>query len=281
MTRLNNKDYKEAKKAFDREGYVVFEDVLSGNELTEYLNALQPFLKKDIKGRNNFEGHKTNRIYALLNKSEIFGNLVDHPLVMQFVRDELGESALLSALIAINLLPGESVQPWHTDDGYIGIEMPHPSFGISAFWALTDTNGENGATEVLPGSHHWSKHKLTKYIELIDSDAEGVLGGNLGHAPDTRKKVVELNEGSLMLAKGTLIHRGGANNTDRPRLIVSPQYCFGWARQIENMIASVSKTNAMKLSEEVRRLMGYSIHPPFIGYVDGVHPNKLLGNFKH
>ena len=50
MTRLNNKDYKEAKKAFDREGYVVFEDVLSGNELTEYLNALQPFLKKDIKG---------------------------------------------------------------------------------------------------------------------------------------------------------------------------------------------------------------------------------------
>ena len=42
------------------------------------------------------------------------------------------------------------------------------------------------------------------------------------------------------------------------------------------MIASVSKENALKLSEEVRRLMGYSIHPPFIGYVDGVHPSKLL-----
>ena len=42
------------------------------------------------------------------------------------------------------------------------------------------------------------------------------------------------------------------------------------------MIASVSKENAIKLDEEVRRLMGYSIHPPFIGYVDGVHPKKLL-----
>ena len=78
------------------------------------MNALQPFLKKDIKGRNNFEGHKTNRIYALLNKSEIFGNMVTCPLVMQFVRDELGESALLSALLAIHLMPGETVQPWHT-----------------------------------------------------------------------------------------------------------------------------------------------------------------------
>ena len=87
-----------------------------------------------------------------------------------------------------------------------------------------------------------------------------------------------MKAGSLMLAKGTLVHRGGANNTTNPRLVVTPQYCFGWVRQIENMIASVSKESALKLSKEVRRLMGYSIHPPFIGYVDGVHPNKLLEN---
>ena len=34
-----------------------------------------------------------------------------------------------------------------------------------------------------------------------------------------RKKVVELKAGSLMLAKGTLIHRGGANTYSKPRLI--------------------------------------------------------------
>ena len=79
-----------------------------------------------------------------------------------------------------------------------------------------------------------------------------------------------------MLTKGTLIHRGGANNSDKPRLIVTPQYCFGWMRQIENMVASVPREKAKKLSEEVRSLMGYSIHPPFIGYADGVHPRKLL-----
>ena len=273
---LSKEEYLESKKIFDEEGYIVFQNVLNKSEIEAYFRALDPYLTKDVKGRNNFEGLKTNRIYALLNKSEIFGEMATHPLVMQFVRDELGESALLSAMLAINLLPGESVQPWHTDDGYVHVDMPHPSFGISAFWALSDTNEQNGATEVLIGSHKWEKQKLAKYIKLNDHSAEGILGNNLREATKEEKKVVELKAGSLMLAKGTLIHRGGANNSSKPRLIVTPQYCFGWVRQIENMIASVSKENAIKLDEEVRRLMGYSIHPPFIGYVDGVHPKKLL-----
>ena len=147
MNNLNKEEYKKAKKKFDDEGFIVFENLISSNEVEEYLNALDPYLKKNIKGRNNFEGLKTNRIYGLLDKSEIFGKMVTNSVVMQFVRDELGESALLSALLAINLMPGETVQPWHTDDGYVHVEMPHPSFGISAFWALTDTNKENGATK--------------------------------------------------------------------------------------------------------------------------------------
>ena len=277
MNNLNKEEYKKAKKKFDDEGFIVFENLISSNEVEEYLNALDPYLKKNIKGRNNFEGLKTNRIYGLLDKSEIFGKMVTNSVVMQFVRDELGESALLSALLAINLMPGETVQPWHTDDGYVHVEMPHPSFGISAFWALTDTNKENGATELLPGSHKWDKSKLAKYIKLDDYQSEGFLGHNLSEAPENEKEVIELSAGSLLLTKGTLIHRGGANNSDAPRLVVTPQYCFGWMRQIENMVASVSKESANKLSNEVLELIGYSIHPPFIGYVDGIHPKKLLG----
>ena len=277
MNNLSKEEYKKAKKKFDDEGFIVFENLISSNEVEEYLNALDPYLKKNIKGRNNFEGLKTNRIYGLLDKSEIFGKMVTNSVVMQFVRDELGESALLSALLAINLMPGETVQPWHTDDGYVHVEMPHPSFGISAFWALTDTNKENGATELLPGSHKWDKSKLAKYIKLDDYQSEGFLGHNLSEAPENEKEIIELSAGSLLLTKGTLIHRGGANNSDAPRLVVTPQYCFGWMRQIENMVASVSKESAYKLSNEVLELIGYSIHPPFIGYVDGIHPKKLLG----
>jgi ectoine hydroxylase-related dioxygenase (phytanoyl-CoA dioxygenase family) len=33
---------------------------------------------------------------------------------------------------------------------------------------------------------------------------------------------------------------------------------------------------AEHLPERARELIGYSIHPPFMGYVDGVHPKRLL-----
>ena len=272
---LNSKEFQKNQSLFDNEGYVIFEDVLSQEEVGSYRKALNPYIKQDIKGRNNFEGHKTNRIYAMLAKSEVFGDLVSHPLVMQFVKHNLGDSALLSACLAINLLPGESVQPWHTDDGHIGIEMPHPSFGVSAFWVIDNMTQANGATEIIPKSHLWPRKKLQKYLKS-DSIKEIINENFNPSSGQEEKKVIELNAGSLMLTKSTLIHRGGANNSDKPRLIITPQYCFGWCRQLENMIAVIPKEKVIKYSEEVRSLIGYSIHPPFMGYTDGVHPEKLL-----
>jgi ectoine hydroxylase-related dioxygenase (phytanoyl-CoA dioxygenase family) len=80
----------------------------------------------------------------------------------------------------------------------------------------------------------------------------------------------------LAIAKGTLWHRGGANLSDRPRLIITPQYCAGWVRQLENMTLAVPAELAKKLPERACELIGYSIHPPFMGHVDGVHPKRLM-----
>ena len=30
------------------------------------------------------------------------------------------------------------------------------------------------------------------------------------------------------------------------------------------------------LEPRLQELLGYDVHPPFIGYVDGLHPRKLL-----
>ena len=46
-------------------------------------------------------------------KSPLFADLAIHPLVLAFAEAELGPRCLLSALLAINLHPGETVQPWH------------------------------------------------------------------------------------------------------------------------------------------------------------------------
>lgn len=82
--------------------------------------------------------------------------------------------------------------------------------------------------------------------------------------------------GSCVLFVGTLWHGGGANTTDRDRLAVTAQYCQPWLRPMEAFTLSVPRDIARTVSDDIRRMLGYSIHPPFVGAVDGLHPLRLL-----
>jgi hypothetical protein len=42
------------------------------------------------------------------------------------------------------------------------------------------------------------------------------------------------------------------------------------------MILSVPPEHAAALPERIMELQGYSIHPPFMGYSDGMHPQRVL-----
>jgi ectoine hydroxylase-related dioxygenase (phytanoyl-CoA dioxygenase family) len=260
---------------FDRNGYITFENILSGEQLSSIRNALSPYLDQNITGRNEFEGHKSNRVYAMLAKSPVFADLVTHPLAMAFVEADLGRECLLSACLAINLHPGETAQPWHFDDSHCQWPRPRPSLGVSTFWAVSDLTDTNGATELLPRSHLWPDDTIDGAVGPDDFDQGVVRDGDPGACADAVKAVMPA--GSLMIAKGTLWHRGGANRSDHPRLVITPQYCPGWTRPLENMALAVPNDIARTLPKRAQELIGYSIHPPFMGYVDGRHPQRLLG----
>jgi ectoine hydroxylase-related dioxygenase (phytanoyl-CoA dioxygenase family) len=216
---------------------------------------LSPWLGADAyRGRNDFEGFRSNRVYALLAKAPAIAGLVEHPWVMAMLDELLLPQFLLSANLAINLLPGETAQQFHVDDGFYRVARPRPAISVSAIWAIDEFTDENGATEVIPGSHRWGDE-----------------------VPDTDHPVVKvvMPAGSVVVFPGTLWHRGGANRSDRPRLAITPQYCEPWARQQEQQILSVG-ARAAQYSERIQSMLGYSIHPPFMGHVDGLHPRRLL-----
>jgi ectoine hydroxylase-related dioxygenase (phytanoyl-CoA dioxygenase family) len=271
---LGGRSFAEAWAEYDERGFVIFERVLGASALADLRAALEPHFTKF--GRNDFEGERTNRVYALLAKGRVFADLATHPLALAFAEAELGPTCLLSACLAINLHPGETVQPWHTDDGGIQAPRPRKAWGVSCFWAIDDTTALNGATEVIPGSHLWGETMVEGSAGPTSFQTGSYRPDNSdpGARPDAVKMVMPA--GSLAIAKGTLLHRGGANRSDRPRLIITPQYCAGWARQLENMTLAVPPEVAATLPERARELLGYSIHPPFMGYVDGVHPRRLL-----
>src|SRR3982751_2743692 len=211
---LEGRSFSSWREEFDRRGYLIFRNVLAPDRVADIRAALAPHLARDLLGRNDFEGTKTNRVYALLAKSPVFAKLAIHPLAMAFVEAELGES----------------LQPWHFDDSGAKIPRPRPALGISTFWAIDDTTEQNGATEIIPGSHLWDGQYIEGAVKQEDLASKGVHHDN-GDRTDSVK--LAMPSGSLAITKGTLWHRGGANRSDRPRLIITPQYCAGWLRQLE------------------------------------------------
>ena len=82
--------------------------------------------------------------------------------------------------------------------------------------------------------------------------------------------------GSVMFFTGSVYHGGGANNSDRPRLGTILEYVAGWLRPQENHVLAVPQDIVRTVPQRLQELLGYNIHPPFVGYVDGRHPLRSL-----
>ena len=219
--------------------------------------ALAPYLQGQRMGRNDFEGFRSERVYALLAKDPALALLVEHPRLLAIVDRLLAPTYLLSAFLAINVHGGETPQGWHFDDGGCMVPRPQTMYGVSAIWALDEFTVENGATQVIPRSHLW---------------------GENAPSPDAGDAVsICMSAGSVLVLAGTLVHRGGESRGPGTRLGVTPQYCQPWLRQIENLALAVPPHLARNLSPRVQELLGYSIaEPSFMGYVDGLHPKRLI-----
>ncbi len=238
------------------QGYVILERVLDGAGVARLKEALAPYERARPMGRNDFEGELTQRVYSLAGKGELFMQLAEQPEVVELLDRLLLPNWLLSTLQSIRLHPGETAQPWHADDGFYLVPRPRTRLAISTIWALDDFTVDNGATEVMPGSHLWGDEQPDQHLD--------------------RAVPVVMPAGSVVLFDGALWHRGGANRSAGPRLALSPQYCQPWLRPQESQLLIVPPERAAKLSPRGRSMLGYSIHPPFIGQVDGMNPLRLV-----
>jgi ectoine hydroxylase-related dioxygenase (phytanoyl-CoA dioxygenase family) len=239
----------------DRDGYAVVESLLSADEAAAVRAGLRDVLDRTPTGRNDFEGYQTRRIYALFAKTRAFDDLALHPLLLGVLDAVLGPSYQLSAPTGIEIGPGEKAQFLHMDDGIYPLPRPHPEVVLNSMWALDDFTEENGATRVVPGSHRWT--------DRVPVDPDETV-------------TVTMPAGSVLFIAGSLWHGGGANRTTEPRLGVLLEYAAGWLRQQENHVLAVPADIVKTLPERLQELIGYGIHPPFVGYVDGRHPRRVL-----
>ena len=133
--------------ALNRDGYLIWRDLLSAPECATVREAVTPLL--DHVGRNSFEGYHTQRVYSLLTKTRTCDRPVDHPRVLALLDRLLLPNYLLSQLEVINIAAGESRQLLHFDDGIYPVRRPRAPLAAATIWAIDAFTDTNGATVVI------------------------------------------------------------------------------------------------------------------------------------
>ena len=123
-------------------------------------------------------------------------------------------------------------------------------------WALNDFTLENGATRVVPKSHHWVHPR----------------------APTDEDEVVQapMTKGSALFYLGSVWHGGGANATDERRVGLAMNYCAGFIRQQENQQLGIPVETVRGFSPRLRQLVGYGTYHSLIGHIDKQSPAQAL-----
>ncbi|KAL7935555.1 phytanoyl-CoA dioxygenase family protein [Trichoderma chlorosporum] len=171
--------------------------------------------------------------------------------------------AILSQATSILTLPGGAAQALHRDDSIW--QKSHASQEASGYRLGSDlgvallvpgvpTTHANGATLFVPGSHLWEDGR--------DAADEEVLA-------------VEMQPGEAFLFLGSVLHAGGANSTQIPRLMHAIFFCRSWVRPEANEFAWWTRAEVDTWSIEAQRLAGY-VTDKMLGICDNGDPIDAL-----
>ncbi len=241
-------DMAEVLKALDRDGAAIIRHLMSDEDMDIMEAELTPYFDATPKGKDEFHGTRTQRTGALFARSakarEIAVNksvlaACDHLLLPHCERYQLHLSQ------AIKIGPGETSQTLHKDKWAWSNMFAEVEPQLNCIWAMTDFTRENGATVVVPGSASWPSDR---------------------RAEEHEKARAEMPRGSVLLFTGSVLHGGGANQTESPRIGINIDYALGWLRQEENQYLCCPPDMAKDFDPALRRLLGYDMGSYTIGY---------------
>ncbi|WP_085654157.1 MULTISPECIES: phytanoyl-CoA dioxygenase family protein [unclassified Pseudomonas] len=261
----SNESIEVVVEAINRDGGVIISNFVSQQTLLALKEELDRYLNITPCGADPyFAGTLTRRVARLFERSDTAVEVALNPLFIETAkkilqtpthvwvgsdRIEIEPNIQLSMTQAIQIGPGQGLQPLHRDDATS--LWRHPQFGREArlqlMLAITDFTEENGATRVIPGSHTWDD-------ERMPTQEETVAG--------------EMKAGSALLWLGSVYHGGGANISAHPRTGLTMAYDLAFLRLEENHFLSLPIERVRQLPDELQRLLGWSASSTLLGWVE-------------
>ena len=212
-------------------------------------------------------GGVNQRVWMLVNKGQVFRDMLAQADVRAIVGHVLGKDYLLSSYGANIAKPGGIAMDLHTDQWWMpepihrkpspvpagsltrelsNREDEHPAMiappvVVNVMWMLNDFTEANGATRLAPRSH------LVGRRPDKDGDKDAVSIAAEGKA------------GTAMLFDGRIWHGTGANTSDENRLGILSTFVAPQFRTQENYTTGAAPEVVAAASEDLLALLGFKI----------------------
>lgn len=217
MTTINRTEYEQR-------GYLTGITILNpqdANLLRNQFNDLEASVGRDTARIGLVDYHF---------QQEFLWKMAIHPKILDAVRTLIGDDILLLAThFFCKYGQEEKFVAWHQDVTYWGLEPPE---ALTVWYAVDDSDVENGAMRVLPGTH----------IGGIRTHGKSEQAGNLlsinQEVPVTEEEVasavdLELKAGEVSIHDGKLIHGSLPNRSNRRRCGLTLRYIAATVQQKE------------------------------------------------
>ncbi|MEQ8651867.1 MAG: phytanoyl-CoA dioxygenase family protein [Kiloniellales bacterium] len=248
---------EDLARDLDELGYVIIEE-LAPDLVRQAREELMPLVEAAPLGKTNFLGARTKRLGNLFRHSKAAREMAIHPTVLALCDHALLPHCAryqLNFSGVMHLLPGAVAQELHRDGWLYPFRQPHPPTILPTMWALSDFTEANGGTQIAPASHNWEYGRRPTADEVVNA---------------------VMPAGSILVYTGGVFHGGGENRADVVRTGMALQYSLGWLRQEENQYLANPPELAKSYPERLQRLIGYDFGGPYLGFVHGDDPHRVL-----
>ncbi|WP_176053172.1 phytanoyl-CoA dioxygenase family protein [Paraburkholderia caribensis] len=208
---------------FRKYGYVAPIRVMSVERALELRKRLEDFEHSDSPFVKKALNVKSHLLFPWLNE------LVRSDAVVDAIEDLYGENLLVwASSFFIKNGRDPAYVSWHQDSTYWGLSKPDV---VTAWVALSESSRENGAMQVIPGTH------LLDQMPHRDTFSENNLltrGQEVAVEVDGSKAVsIELEPGEMSLHHVRIVHGSPPNDSPNRRIGYAIRYIPTYVRQLE------------------------------------------------
>ncbi len=255
-------------------GAIVIRDAFSATDIGRardqimHLSSVEDDRETHFQGANPDSLHLQRRVWNLLNKGEVFEEMVQHPTVMEIISKFLGTAFIMGSVAANRLLPGGPGQEPHIDypywDMYKRDEFPtniNSSYPLNAQATvlLDPFTTETGATAYLPYSQGTLRYPDAADREEFHQTAQRMVG----------------NPGDCVIFNGMCWHCAMPNNSQQDRTAILIEYLPKFVAPLEDLRRSVRAEVVERATPTLRRLM--ALDYPYPELLDEAEGKSRIG----